>query len=177
VRPIKRLPNFAEAQLGRETFLVKVDWVNDWPVFNDGRNITLATKGRDDLEQVIEKTSGDGVRWRAKLEGKELELGWYQKNTPLKECYSLTERPGYLRVWGSCYSLSSPEAPSMLLRKQESYLETFHTSLEFDPIKLGYEAGIVIWWSLFSYATIGIAAVEGSEGKVTRTVVCRKPEG
>ncbi|KAJ4299801.1 hypothetical protein N0V90_005047 [Kalmusia sp. IMI 367209] len=178
VRPLKDANGrFLEPQMGRETFLVKVNWVDDWPVFNEGRNVALVTRGRDAVEQDIEKMSADGVKWRADLKVQDLELGWYQKNTPLRKCYSLTDRPGYLRLWGSCYSLESPEAPSMLLRKQSSYLETFDATLDFQPRKAGYEAGIVVWWSMYSYATIGIGAVEGGDGKVVRTIVCRKPEG
>lgn len=177
VRPFRRGRVYLEPQLGRETFLVKVDWVDDWPVFNNGKNVTLLTDGRDAVEQEITKTSGNGIRWRAKLDADELELGWYQKNTPLKRCYSLAERPGWLRLYGSCYNLSSPEAPSMLLRKQTSFLESFHTMLEFSPRKSGYEAGIVLWWSMYAYATIGLTAIEAEDGRLVQTIVCRKPEG
>lgn len=167
-----------EPQLGRETFLVTVEWVDGWPVFNEGENVRLVTKGRDAVVQEIELNRvGKGeVKWTADLSGKDLELGWYQKNTPLKKCYSLTERPRYLRVWGNCYNLSSPEAPAMLLRKQTEYHESFHAVLNFTPTKLGYEAGIVVYWSPFSYATIGIRAVE-IRGETIPTIVFRKPQG
>lgn len=66
---------------GRETFLVKVDWVNDWLVFNDGKNITLRTRGRDAVEQLLAQESRPGnVRWQAAFDKPELELGWYQKS-------------------------------------------------------------------------------------------------
>lgn len=67
-----------EPQLGRETFLVRVDWVDDWPVFNEGRNIGLLTRGRDGVPPVGEDCEEENV-WRADLSGPELELGWYQK--------------------------------------------------------------------------------------------------
>ncbi|KAK7713289.1 hypothetical protein SLS64_004538 [Diaporthe eres] len=157
VRPMmdERTKKWLEPQLGRETFLVKVDWVDDWPIFNEGKNITLLTRGRD--SQVERLRPGDvPLEWQADLKRSNLELGWYQKNTPLKQSYSLTERPGYLRLWGNCYDLSSPEAPAMLLRKQTSYFQTFEVTMEFSTQRLGCEAGIVLWWSQFSYATIGI---------------------
>lgn len=177
VRPLKeKTGKYLEPQLGRETFLVKVDWADGWPIFNGGENVRLVTKGRDVVEQAIEKKSVDGFKWRANLEGEELELGWYTKNTPLKVCYSLTERPEYLRLWGNCYNPSSPEAPSLLLRKQVEYSESFHACLDFSPSKSGYEAGMTVYWSPFSYATIGVTAVE-KDGKTIRTVVLRKPEG
>lgn len=63
----------------------------------------------------------------------------------------------------------------MLLRKQCSYSETFTAEMNFHPTRLGYEAGLVLWWSSFSYASIGIAGVRVVDGKVQRTIVCRIP--
>ncbi|KAL5397474.1 hypothetical protein PMIN03_000817 [Paraphaeosphaeria minitans] len=179
VRPTQdKRGKWLEPQMGRETFLVTVEWVDGWPFFNDGDNVRLVTKGRDAVMQAIEEKRAEKgeVKWTADLSGKDLELGWYQKNTPLKNCYSLTERPGYLRVWGNCYNLSSPEAPSMLLRKQIEYHESFHATLDFKPNKAGYEAGIVVYWSNFSYATIGMGAVE-IDGHTIQQILCRKPLG
>lgn len=124
------------------------------------------------------QSKAEGVRWQAAIgsEVTSLELGWYQKNTPLKPFYSFTERPGYLRLRGGCYSLSSPEAPSLLLRKQESYHDNFSTTLEFKPSRKGYEAGLTVWWSMYSYASIGITAVLHDE-KLVPTVVYKKPTG
>lgn len=72
---------------GRETFLVKVDWVDDWPIFNEGNNITILTQGRDPrpeaTEEATEEATGSewGIAtWTADLSKTELELGWYQKS-------------------------------------------------------------------------------------------------
>jgi beta-xylosidase len=179
VRPIgDERTKWLEPQLGRETFLVVVEWVDGWPVLNNGESVRLTTTGRDKIVQEIEiKRVGKGeVEWKADLERNDLELGWSQKNTPLKKCYSLTEGPEYLRVWGNCYYLSSPESPSLLLRKQTEYCESFHATLNFEHSKVGYEAGIIVYWSPFSYATIGIRAVE-MNGHPYATIVCRQPQG
>ncbi|KAH6617415.1 glycosyl hydrolase [Chaetomium tenue] len=178
VRPVRvDEGRWAEPQLGRETFLVKVDWVDDWPVFNGGGNVALETVGRDPVVQR-QVAGEDGVRWRADLSRPDLELGWYHKNTPIKKCYSLTERPGYLRLYGNCYELTSPESPALLLRKQAGYNETFQTKMQFNPSRLGYESGVVLWWNQYSFASIGIGMVEIPEGgEVVRTIVARQPTG
>lgn len=63
--------------LGRETFLVKIEWNDDWPIFNDGKNITLETAGRD----LVKSVSKPGLlMWKADLSKDALELGWYQKS-------------------------------------------------------------------------------------------------
>ncbi|RYO86632.1 hypothetical protein DL766_003525 [Monosporascus sp. MC13-8B] len=178
VRPAKVDGKYLEPQLGRETFLVKVDWVDDWPVFNDGKNVTLRTQGRTAVKQLLAQRKPGDVTWQAALDKPELELGWYQKNTPLKQSYTLVERPDHLRLYGNCYNLWSPEAPAMLLRKQSSYTETFSAKLQFHPRKPGYEAGIVLWWNQCSFASIGIRlAAADDNGAHRKTVVFREPTG
>lgn len=98
-------------------------------------------------------------------------------DTPLKQSYSLTERPGYLRLWGNCYDLSSPEAPAMLLRKQTSYFQKLEVTMEFDTKRSGCEAGLVLWWSQFSYATIGVRCGGIISGPERPHLVCRTPKG
>lgn len=177
---------------------MKVEWIDDWPISNEGRNITLTTAGREPIEQAIAHIKPRDIRWRADLGRQSLELGWYQKSeflkstlrygyhhmlkheridTPLKNCYSLTERPGYLRLYGNCYDLASPESPAMLLRKQSSYTESFEAKMEFNPRKAGYEAGVVVWWSQYSYATYGLTLRERVDGEQVLTIASRVPTG
>ncbi|KAF2118213.1 hypothetical protein BDV96DRAFT_380262 [Lophiotrema nucula] len=65
----------------------------------------------------------------------------------------------------------------MLLRKQESYIETFYAKLQFNPSGMGYESRITVYWSIFSYATIGILGREMSTGELVPTVEMRRPTG
>ncbi|KAI0160635.1 glycoside hydrolase family 43 protein [Xylariaceae sp. FL1272] len=177
VRPTKdESGEYLEPQMGRETFLVKVDWVDDWPVFNERRNITLTTNGRQLVEQAITQFKPGQVKWKADLNREDLELGWYQKNTPLKACYSLTQKPGCLRLYGNCYHLGSPEAPAMLLRKQSSYSEVFEVKMRFDPRSSRYEAGVILWWSQYSYATCSLVLKKDREGKLIRAIKWQRPE-
>ncbi|KAJ8119998.1 hypothetical protein ONZ43_g3181 [Nemania bipapillata] len=178
VRPVKDGDgNYLEPQMGRESFLVKVDWVDGWPIFNEGLDITLATDTRTPVHQDIAQIQSGDIKWQADLKRQDLELGWYLKNTPLKHCYNLTQRPGYLRLYGNCYDLSSPEAPAMLLRKQSSYTESFEVKMQFSPRKTGYEAGIVVWWSQYSYATYGLTLHERLNGEQALKMTSRLPTG
>ncbi|KAF4551803.1 Hypothetical protein D9617_12g036930 [Elsinoe fawcettii] len=177
VRPVKDSGKWLEPQLGRETFLVKVDWIDDWPVFNGGNNVTLHTEGRGNVRQEIETIKQADVKWRADLSRGQLELAWYQKGTPLKQCYDLTSQPESLRLYGNCYDLSSPEAPAMLLRKQSEYTDSFHAKLHFAPSRRGCEAGVVLWWNQFSYASLGIARVKDAQGKESIVLTSKIPTG
>lgn len=83
VRPVKSQEGkYAEPQMGRETFLVRVDWEDDWPVFNGGRNITLETVGREPVAKAV-TADATGLKWRANLSADSLEIGWYHKSTLL----------------------------------------------------------------------------------------------
>ncbi|KAI9046734.1 hypothetical protein LZ554_009472 [Drepanopeziza brunnea f. sp. 'monogermtubi'] len=154
VRPVRDADTDAgwlEPQLGRETFLVGVEWVDDWPVFNRGETVGLLTLGPEAaVQRPTERI------WKADLARDDLELGWYEKNTPLKKCWSLTDRPGWLCIHGGCYDLRSPEAPTMLLRRQTSFEQSFSVRLDFAPTRVGYEAGLVLWWDMHSFASIGV---------------------
>ncbi|OBT56544.1 hypothetical protein VE04_03239 [Pseudogymnoascus sp. 24MN13] len=169
VRPRLCEKEWLDSPLGRETFLVKVIWENDWPIFNGGKNITIATEGRHTGQLAPANV------WNADLEKSTLELGWYQKHTPLKQEWSLSERPGHLRLYGSCYPLSSAEAPTLLLRKQTTFQQRFQAVLNFQPSKAGYEAGIVVWYSLFSYASIGVTIASEGPDAGKRVLLLRSP--
>ncbi|KFY10954.1 hypothetical protein V492_04772 [Pseudogymnoascus sp. VKM F-4246] len=169
VRPRLSENKWLDSPLGRETFLVKVVWENDWPIFNGGKNITIATEGRHTGQLAPPQV------WNADLDKPTLELGWYQKHTPLKQEWSLSERPGHLRVYGSCYPLSSAEAPTLLLRKQTTFQQRFQAVLDFKPSKAGYEAGIVVWYSLFSYASIGVTIASEGPDAGKRVLLLRSP--
>ncbi|KAG8622890.1 hypothetical protein KVT40_009401 [Elsinoe batatas] len=177
VRPVEEGGKWLEPQLGRETFLVKVEWRDGWPVFNGGRNVMLETEGRAEVRQEIERVRKGEEKWRADLRGGELELGWYQKGTPLKQCHDLETRPGHIRLYGNCYNLSSPEAPAMLLRKQSEYTDSFHVKMQFSPSRSGYEAGIVLWWNQFSYSTIGLTKLRGTTDLSELVIASKSPSG
>ena len=65
----------------------------------------------------------------------------------------------------------------MLLRKQTSYNQTFSATMEFNPTVRGYEAGIVLWWSQYSYAAVGIAAHQDENGNIVPRLTFREPSG
>jgi hypothetical protein len=59
----------------------------------------------------------------------------------------------------------------MLLRKQTALSQHFGAEMDFLPSKAGYEAGIVVWWSMYSFASAGItrSAVDGALYAVFRS--------
>ncbi|BAE55534.1 unnamed protein product [Aspergillus oryzae RIB40] len=160
---------FAGCSTGRETFLIPVEWKDDWPIFNRGKKISL----QSDTPHLYEYQHP--VAWRDDFSSPELQLGWYRKNTPMRTDYSLTERPNHLRLHGGPYNLSVPSCPTLFLRKQIHHYCTWETKLSFSPESQHTEAGTVVWWNYFTYSSIGIRLSPTKEG--ARIVRFRPAEG
>lgn len=138
------------SQLGRETFMSPVEWVDGWPVVNSRQPISLQMQA-EDMQLVAQPQS-----WRDDFNSSTLQLGWYHLRTPLKKDYSLSESPGRMSLYGNAYRIDSAECPSMLLQKQTSFSGEWKTSLSFVPTEVGHEAGTAIWWSQYAHASIGL---------------------
>ncbi|KAJ5107970.1 hypothetical protein N7456_004645 [Penicillium angulare] len=137
------------SQLGRETFMSPVEWIDGWPIVNARKPISLQ------MQAEGTRLLSQPQTWRDNFDQPNLQLGWYRLRTPLKNDYSLSERPGYLALYGNAYRIDSSECPSMLLQKQVGFSGDWKTRLEFKPTEAGHEAGAAIWWSQFSHASIG----------------------
>ncbi|KAJ5501830.1 Concanavalin A-like lectin/glucanase subgroup [Penicillium expansum] len=150
VRPSRKGDTWEDSVLGRETFLVPLEWKDDWPVINGGQKISLNSHGPG-LYQFHTP-----VPWRDEFSDPKMQAGWYRKNTPFVNDYSLTERPNYLRLHGGPYNLSVPASPTMFLRKQTHHVCRWETRLSFQPTLNETEAGTVVWLNYFTYSSIGI---------------------
>jgi len=125
--------------LGRETYLTPVTWAKDgFPVFgNDGR-IAL------EMETPLSAESAASAPTRDDFDSDDLALYWNFLRNPDPELYSLTERPGYLRLRGSTAGLDSIASPAWVGRRQRHWSMRAATSLEFRPQAEREEAGIAV---------------------------------
>ncbi|KAL4950099.1 glycosyl hydrolase [Aspergillus filifer] len=139
---------------GRETFLAPVTWENDWPIINEGNKISLNI----DTPHLYHYTHP--VSFYDDFTSSTMQLGWYRKNTPLKQDYTILS-PG-LRLHGAPYTLSSPACPTLFLRKQENRSCIWETKLRFRPTLGNIEAGTVVYLNYFTHVSIGIRLAPGS---------------
>jgi beta-xylosidase len=161
VRPVRGFDGKWETSVfGRETFLIPMHWENDWPVFNNGNKISLRGSAKGDYKLHPSNARRDNFEHDA------MELGWYRKSTPVRTDTSLTERPGWLRLWGGSYPLGTPASATMWLRKQQHRYVTWETKLDFRPSGTRTEAGAVVWWNYTCYGSIGIRATANGPGRV-----------
>jgi xylan 1,4-beta-xylosidase len=63
---------------------------------------------------------------------------------PQPELYSLSERPGFLRLRGAAAGLDDAAAPAWLGQRQRHFAVQVATRLEFRPAKEAEEAGLVV---------------------------------
>lgn len=129
--------------LGRETFLVPVIWEEGWPVFspNTGR-----------VEQEFPAPDLPACPWPDEpscdqFESEKLNGCWVTPRTPRRKNYSLTERPGWLRLYLSPISLKDVGNPAFLGRRQQHKCFSARTKMEFQPQTEQESAGLALLMS------------------------------
>lgn len=115
--------------LGRETFLVPVRWSQGWPLFSPETGRVEAEYPAPELPET---------RWPAEpacdnFDAPRLAVTWMMLRTPRERLFSLTERPGHLRLMVRPQSLADAANPSFVARRQQHIDFTAHTVLDFSP--------------------------------------------
>jgi alpha-N-arabinofuranosidase len=102
------------------------------------------------------------------FDGQELSLVWNFIRNPKPGSWSLSERPGYLRLWGNEHTLDSVAAPAFVGRRQEEMSCVVRTVLDFSPSRDGEEAGLSTYMSETHHYEIAITKRDGLKMLVLR---------
>ncbi|XP_006456509.1 hypothetical protein AGABI2DRAFT_211524 [Agaricus bisporus var. bisporus H97] len=172
-------------QLGRETFLFPVKWVDGWPVFNNGRPLSEVVLLHEDAdndgkggitsrETSIEETKIPDSEsfYYNNFKSHTLDNSFYFLRTPYAPFHTLLPS-GSLEIKPNSYAIGDRDSPAMILRKQTSHQEVFETELEFSkPRTRLEEAGISIFYGDSLHNEIGVSGGGPGEGRsvVVRTV-------
>jgi xylan 1,4-beta-xylosidase len=136
VRPLER-----HHHIGRETLLAPVTWdARGWPVVNGGKPIELTMS----VENLPAPAPWPSINIRDRFEGTKLGLQWVHLRGPATDLWSLTERPGWLRLKGSTATLDDVATPAFVARRQEGLRARAATWIEFAPASEGQVAGLVL---------------------------------
>jgi alpha-N-arabinofuranosidase len=126
--------------LGRETFLTPVRWEDGWPVVSPGSGRIEFSHAAPDLPEhrfpapaACDNFETDGLAFQ-----------WNFLRTPREPFWSLTERPGYLRLQLRPQAITRWENPSFVGRRQQHLRFVARTVLEFTPQDENEAAGIVL---------------------------------
>lgn len=124
---------------GRDTYLAKVSWENDWPVINPG-------VGK--LEEKVELPGTPDYKLPEKhcwhFYDSKLPVCFVRLRNPKEDNYCLTEQKGALRLRLGKERLLGKESPSYLGVRQQEYDYCVTTMMEFCTKAEQEEAGIAI---------------------------------
>ena len=128
------------SSIGRETFLAKVVWENDWPVIN--RGIGMLT---DEVEVDLEPYLLPELTNTYHFFGEKLDERMLRLRNPNEDMYSLEERKGFLRLRLSAERLDEQKSPTFIGIRQAHYHYMATTLLEFCPQNENEMAGLAIY--------------------------------
>lgn len=125
--------------LGRVCHLQPVHWVDDWPIMGaSGEPVSVYTKpnvGRE-FPSCLPQTSDE-------FDSSELGLQWQWNHNPVNENWSLTEKPGYLRLKALPAS-GIMEAENTLTQKLMGYQGIITAELSSENMVPGQVAGLTL---------------------------------
>jgi alpha-N-arabinofuranosidase len=158
--------------LGRETFLAPVRWTDDgWPIAGDNGFMMETFIAPDLPEHVWEKdpVRDDFIR-------PELGLQWNFIRNPYDSDWSLTEKPGWLRLNGSKVSLSDTDSPAFVGRRQCDFNMVASTKINFTATAPNEEAGMVLRGNDENHYDFFISLVDGKRVVTLRKFLNNKVE-
>lgn len=127
--------------LGRETFLAPMTWEPDgFPLVNGGRPVELSMTA-EGLPPDAPFPAPDA---RDDFASSTLAREWNFIRNPRAEHWSLSARPGFLRLSGTRASLDSVTSPAFVGRRQQHFVCRACALLEFHPGSDGEEAGLTL---------------------------------
>jgi len=126
--------------LGRETFLAPVSWTKDgWPKGGNNGVVNEKYSNPNLPEHVWESEPV-----RDDFNGSKLGLQWNFLRNPYDADWSLTEKPGFLRLKGSKVSLKDKDSPAFVGRRQTAFNVVASAKVSYTPVAENEEAGLVV---------------------------------
>jgi len=159
------LPNRGRCTLGRETAIQKMVWGDDgWlrTVAGDGLP-TVESDAPRSTAQVAPSTAA-----RENFDGAPLPIDFQWLRSPWPdELFSLTERPGFLRLYGR-ETVGSLFKQALVARRQQSHCYRASTRIEFEPRHFQQMAGLICYYnsSKFHYLYISTDDAAGRHVRV-----------
>ena len=151
--------------LGRETFAVPVEWEEDWPLFSpETGHVEFSYEA-----PRLPEHSWPEKPARETFDSPRLSYDWITVRTPRHEIYSLTDRPGCLRLFLHPNTIKNTVSSSFLGRRQQHMCFLVNTAMEFQPVQENEAGGIVLLMNNFYHIRMEYGMFEGRrEIRLTR---------
>ncbi|MGY2736747.1 glycoside hydrolase family 43 protein [Sphingomonas sp. UYP23] len=153
------LPGRERCVMGRETALQPVQWGADgWlRTRTDG-----AAPDPHPAAPALPSAPWPEIEWDGEFADPVLpeEFQWL-RTAQTEALFSLTERPGHLRLYGR-ESIGSSFRQALVARRQEHFRYTATTQLEFDPANFQQAAGLICYYNSTKFHYLHITRDQGA---------------
>jgi len=164
-RPLR---NRGRCTLGRETAIQPMIWSADgWLRTADGRGLPASEAAAPQLPPHVFPASPE----RQDFDGSPLplEFQWLRSPWP-EELFSLSERPGHLRLYGR-ETPGSLFRQALVARRQQAHCYSAATVVDFEPEHYQQMAGLICYYNGSKYHYLCISRDEAA-GKHVRVMSC-----
>ncbi|MGP4042158.1 glycoside hydrolase family 43 protein [Gracilibacillus sp. D59] len=150
--------------VGRIPYILPVQWENGWPM------VGIEGKAPEQLEINLPDDEAKPlvISDDFDYEKNKLALNWQWNHNPDQPLWSVTERPGYLRLTTGQLIKSVLTAPNTLTQRTEGPVCSGTVLLDGSNMKAGDVAGLIALQS--NFGTVGIKRKENGEYAVAMTI-------
>lgn len=133
--------------VGRSPWIMPVTWANDWPVFNNGTAPTSFSINTASSAGTGHVTSDD-------FTSNALRLEWQWNHNPDNANWSLSQRPGYVRIKSGRVDAQVVNARNTLTQRSFGPKSSGRTVVDVAGLKDGDVAGLVALQ--YGYGYVGV---------------------
>jgi xylan 1,4-beta-xylosidase len=158
--------------LGRETFLASVVWEDGWPIINPG-----AGRVRAEFPPPLPLHPWPPEPPADDFDAAVLAPVWNLLRTPREEFFSLTHRPGHLRLRLRAEVVTQSCNPSFVGRRQQHMSFAASTAMDFEPASPNECAGLVLLRDTGHQIRLVVTAAgmpAGESGRKVARVIVRR---
>ena len=123
--------------LGRAPALMPCTWIDGWPILGDENG-----KVPEIMEKPIQGYPVKGITKSDDFKSDKLDLCWQWNHNPVDEAWSLTERPGYLRLKTARVVPNLYLAPNTITQRMEGPVCSGYICMDLTKMKDGDCAGL-----------------------------------
>jgi len=150
--------------IGRETFMLPVRWVDGWPIILAGAETVPYVQNAPALprQPASDIPLNGNFTLREDFNGPTLAPYWTLMRTPRERWYDLDSKPGWLTIRARHADIGKPTQPSFVGRRQQHLVASASTAMTFVPGAPGDKAGLVAFQNEDHYYFLGLTR-RGSE--------------
>ena len=146
--------------VGRIPYLVPVKWENNWPVIGPVPTTLDIVKVKKDLRGIVKSDDFGTIQKK----NKGLGLEWQWNHNPVNTAWSLTARPGFLRLTNDRVDASFVATRNTLTQRSIGPESIGSVAIELDGMKDGDVAGLGALQ--YSYGYVGVKMTGNSKSIV-----------